>query len=278
MKYRALIATLLALCLTVLTACSDGEMASDKPLTYNEIRNTGLANNCPQLSETARGSIPLDPNSSYVLTELCIQPTEYFVKEEPTNKRQEAEFVPGKVLTRKTSTLEQITGNLEFNEDGTLTFTEEDGIDFQAITVLLPGGEEVPFLFTVKGLVAKSQGNASSINTSTDFEGSYNVPSYRGATFLDPKGRGLASGYDNAVALPAQADEETFVEANVKEASTRRDAGMMSLQVSKVNGETGEIAGIFKAIQPSDNDLGAKESVEVKVSGIFYGRIEPSFL
>jgi photosystem II oxygen-evolving enhancer protein 1 len=278
MKYRALIATLLALCLTVLTACSDGEMASDKPLTYNEIRNTGLANNCPQLSETARGSIPLDPNSSYVLTELCIQPTEYFVKEEPTNKRQEAEFVPGKVLTRKTSTLEQITGNLEFNEDGTLTFTEEDGIDFQAITVLLPGGEEVPFLFTVKGLVAKSQGNASSINTSTDFEGSYNVPSYRGAVFLDPKGRGLASGYDNAVALPAQADEETFVEANVKEASTRRDAGMMSLQVSKVNGETGEIAGIFKAIQPSDNDLGAKESVEVKVSGIFYGRIEPSFL
>jgi len=278
MKYRALIATLLALCLTVLTACSDGEMASDKPLTYNEIRNTGLANNCPQLSETARGSIPLAPNSSYVLTELCIQPTEYFVKEEPTNKRQEAEFVPGKVLTRKTSTLEQITGNLEFNEDGTLTFTEEDGIDFQAITVLLPGGEEVPFLFTVKGLVAKSQGNASSINTSTDFEGSYNVPSYRGAVFLDPKGRGLASGYDNAVALPAQADEETFVEANVKEASTRRDAGMMSLQVSKVNGETGEIAGIFKAIQPSDNDLGAKESVEVKVSGIFYGRIEPSFL
>ncbi len=278
MKYRALIATFLALCLTVLTACSDGEMASDKPLTYNDIRNTGLANNCPQLSETARGSIPLAPNSSYVLTELCIQPTEYFVKEEPANKRQEAEFVPGKVLTRKTSTLEQITGSLKFNEDGTLTFTEEDGIDFQAITVLLPGGEEVPFLFTVKGLIAKSQSNVSSINTSTDFEGLYDVPSYRGAAFLDPKGRGLASGYDNAVALPAQADEKTFAEANVKQASTRRDAGRMSLQVSKVNGETGEIAGIFKAIQPSDNDLGAKESVEVKVSGIFYGRIEPSFL
>lgn len=277
MKYRALIATFLALCLTVLTACSDSKMASDKPLTYNDIRNTGLANNCPQLSETARGSIPLDPNSSYVLTELCIQPTEYFVKEEPANKRQEAEFLPGKVLTRKTSTLEQITGSLEFNEDGSLTFTEEDGIDFQAITVLLPGGEEVPFLFTVKGLVANSQSNVSSINTSTDFEGLYNVPSYRGATFLDPKGRGLASGYDNAVALPAQADEETFAEANVKQASTRLDAGKISLQISKVNGETYEIAGIFNAIQPSDNDLGAKESLDVKVSGIFYGRIEPSF-
>ncbi|MDY6803771.1 MAG: photosystem II manganese-stabilizing polypeptide [Cyanobacteriota bacterium] len=277
MKYRALMATFLALCLTVLTACSNSEMASDKPLTYNDIRNTGLANNCPELSETARGSIPLDPNSSYVLTDLCMQPTNYFVKEEPTNKRQEAEFVPGKILTRKTSSLEQVTGSLEFNEDGSLTFEELYGIDFQAITVLLPGGEEVPFLFTVKGLVAKSQPNISSINTSTDFEGFYNVPSYRGASFLDPKGRGLSAGYDNAVALPAQSDEETFLEANVKQADTRRDAGRMSLQVSKINNQTGEIAGVFEAYQPSDNDLGAKESVEVKVRGTFYGRIEPSF-
>ena len=277
MKYRALMATFLALCLTVLTACSNSEMASDKPLTYNDIRNTGLANNCPELSETARGSIPLDPNSSYVLTDLCMQPTNYFVKEEPANKRQEAEFVPGKILTRKTSSLEQVTGSLEFNEDGSLTFKELYGIDFQAITVLLPGGEEVPFLFTVKGLVAKSQANISSINTSTDFEGSYDVPSYRGASFLDPKGRGLSAGYDNAVALPAQSDEETFREANVKQADTRRDAGRMSLQVSKINNQTGEIAGVFEAYQPSDNDLGAKESVEVKVRGTFYGRIEPSF-
>jgi len=277
MKYRALMATFLALCLTVLTACSNSDMASDKPLTYNDIRNTGLANNCPELSETARGSIPLDPDSSYVLTDLCMQPTNYFVKEEPANKRQEAEFVPGKILTRKTSSLEQVTGSLEFNEDGSLTFKELYGIDFQAITVLLPGGEEVPFLFTVKGLVAKSQANISSINTSTDFEGSYDVPSYRGASFLDPKGRGLSAGYDNAVALPAKSDEETFREANVKQADTRRDAGRMSLQVSKINNQTGEIAGVFEAYQPSDNDLGAKESVEVKVRGTFYGRIEPSF-
>lgn len=277
MKYRALIATLLALCLTVLTACSGSETASDKPLTYNDIRNTGLANNCPELSETARGSIPLDLNSSYVLTDLCIQPINYFVKEEPANKRQEAEFIPGKILSRKTSSLDQVTGSLEFNEDGSLTFKEEYGIDFQAITVLLPGGEEVPFLFTVKGLVANSETAISSINTSTDFEGSYDVPSYRGASFLDPKGRGLSSGYDNAVALPAQADEETFLEANVKQADTRLNAGKMSLQVSKVNGQTGEIAGVFEALQPSDNDLGAKESVDVKIRGIFYGRIEPSF-
>lgn len=276
MKYRALIATILALCLTLLTACSGDETASNKPLTYLDIKNTGLANNCPELPETVRGSIPLDPNSSYILTDLCLQPTNYFVKEEPTNKRQEAEFIPGKVLTRKTSSLDQVTGTLEFNEDSSLTFKEQYGIDFQAITVLLPGGEEVPFLFTLKGLVAKSQPGVSSINTSTDFEGSYDVPSYRGASFLDPKGRGLATGYDNAVALPASADSEELIEANVKQAETREDAGYISLQISKVDGKTGEIAGIFESIQPSDTDLGAKEAVDVKIRGAFYGRVEPS--
>jgi photosystem II oxygen-evolving enhancer protein 1 len=275
MRYRALIAALLAVCLGFLTACSEGP-SSDKPLTYDDIVNTGLANNCPQLPETARGSIALDRDGSYILTDLCLQPTSYFVKEEPTNKRQEAEFIPGKSLTRYTSSLDQVTGDLIFDENNALTFNEKYGIDFQAITVLLPGGEEVPFLFTVKGLTAKSQPGISGINTSTDFEGIYNVPSYRGSSFLDPKGRGVSAGYDNAVALPASADDEEFVKANVKLADTRQQAGEISLKVSKVDGETGEIAGIFEAVQPSDTDLGAKEAVEVKVGGTFYGRVEPN--
>ncbi|MEO8893004.1 MAG: photosystem II manganese-stabilizing polypeptide, partial [Coleofasciculaceae cyanobacterium] len=53
MRYRAFIVAFLALCLGVLTACSEGPAsASDVPLTYDQIKNTGLANNCPQLSET----------------------------------------------------------------------------------------------------------------------------------------------------------------------------------------------------------------------------------
>ncbi len=273
MRYRALIAALLAVCLSFLTACSEG-IDSNKPVTYEDIVNTGLANNCPELPETARGSIALDRDGSYLLTDLCLQPTAYFVKEEPTNKRQEAEFVQGKKLTRYTSTLDQVTGELVFNEDNALTFNEQYGMDFQPITVLLPGGEEVPFLFTVKGLSAKSQSGISGINTSTDFKGIYNVPSYRGSSFLDPKGRGVTTGYDNAVALPASSDDEEFVKANVKSADTLLNAGEMSLQVSKVDGETGEIAGIFEAVQPSDTDLGAKEAVEVKVRGTFYGRVD----
>lgn len=274
MRYRGLIVTFLALCLGFITACSDGPAdASTGTLTYEQIRGTGLANKCPQLSETSRGSIPIDKSQSYVLKELCLEPTNYFVKEEPTNKRQQAEFITGKVVTRKTSSLDQIQGDVNVNPDGSLTFIEKDGFDFQATTVKLPGGELIPFLFTVKGLVAKTQPNLTSINTSTDFEGSFRVPSYRGATFLDPKGRGVASGYDNAVALPARSDAEELTRENVKRAQVLE--GNVSLSVAKINSNSGEIAGTFESIQPSDTDLGSGDPKEVKIRGIFYGRIEP---
>ncbi len=276
MRYRTLIVTLLALCLGILTACSGGtpESGSRDLLTYDQIRGTGLANKCPLMAETTRGSIPIDSSQSYRIVDLCLEPTTFFVKEEPANKRQKAEFIAGKLLTRYTSTIDQVQGKLQVNEDGSLTFVEQDGLDFQAITVQMPGGERVPFLFTVKGLVAQTQPGLSSINTSTDFEGEFKVPSYRGAAFLDPKGRGVVSGYDNAVALPAQADDEELTRANVKQAETLN--GTISLQIAKVDSNTGELAGTFLSEQPSDTDLGAGEPKEVKIRGLFYARIEPT--
>lgn len=272
MRYRTFIVAFLALCLGVLTACSEGPATATTQLTYEQIRNTGLANLCPQLSETTRGSIPIDAAKSYQIVDLCLQPTSFFVKEEPANKRQEAEYIPAKVLTRSTSSLDQVRGSLKTQEDGSLSFVEEEGLDFQAITVQLPGGEQVPFLFTIKSLEAKSQPNMTSVNTSTDFEGEFKVPSYRGAVFLDPKGRGVAAGYDNAIALPAQADKDELARSNVKRVGIRN--GKMSLQVAKVDSYTGEIAGTFESEQPSDTDLGADDPEEVLIRGIFYGRVE----
>jgi photosystem II oxygen-evolving enhancer protein 1 len=273
MRYRALIVAFLALCLGLITACSDAPTSSTRDLlTYEQIRGTGLANKCPQLAETSRGSIPLDTSKSYAIKELCLEPTNYFVKEEPANKRQKAEFVAGKLLTRYTSTIDQVQGDIKINSDNSLTFVETDGLDFQAITVKLPGGELVPFLFTIKNLVAQTQPNLTSINTSTDFEGTFKVPSYRGAAFLDPKGRGVVSGYDNAVALPAQADDDDLTRTNVKRAEIL--SGKISLQVAKIDSSTGEIAGTFQSEQPSDTDLGAGEPKEVKIRGLFYGRVE----
>jgi photosystem II oxygen-evolving enhancer protein 1 len=274
MRYRALIVAFLALCLGLITACSDAPSTSSRDLlTYEQIRGTGLANKCPQLTETSRGSIPIDSSQSYVLKELCLEPTNFFIKEEPANKRQEAEFIAGKLLTRYTSTIDQVQGDIIVNPDNSLTFVEKDGLDFQATTVQLPGGERVPFLFTIKNLVAKSQPGLTSINTSTDFEGEFKVPSYRGAAFLDPKGRGVVSGYDNAVALPAQADSKELTRTNVKRAEVLK--GRISLSIAKVDSASGEIAGTFESDQPSDTDLGAGEPKEVKIRGLFYGRVEP---
>ncbi|AUB39755.1 MAG: photosystem II manganese-stabilizing polypeptide [Nostoc desertorum CM1-VF14] len=275
MRYRALIVAFLALCLGLITACSDAPATSSRDvLTYDQIRGTGLANKCPQLAETSRGSIPIDSSQSYAIKELCLEPTSFFIKEEPANKRQQAEFVAGKLLTRYTSTIDQVQGNLKINPDNSLTFVETDGLDFQAITVQLPGGERVPFLFTIKDLVAQTQPSLSSINTSTDFEGTFKVPSYRGAAFLDPKGRGVVSGYDNAVALPAQADDEELTRTNVKRAENLN--GKISLQIAKVDSSSGEIAGTFESEQPSDTDLGAGEPKEVKIRGLFFARVEPT--
>lgn len=277
MKLRSLLAAVLALCIGVLTAaCSETPDAASvdvKALTYDQILNTGLANSCPQIAEFTRGSIPIEPNTTIEFSDLCLEPQTYFVKEEPLNKRREAEFVQGKMLTRYTSSLEQMTGEITVDENKVMTFKELDGIDFQPVTVLLPGGDQVPFLFTIKNLVAKAAA-ADAITTSTDFEGDFRVPSYRGAVFLDPKARGVASGYDNAVALPSQADEGDLTRANIKTFDARR--GEMSLQVAKIDTETGEIAGTFESEQTSATDLGAEDPEEVKVRGIFYARLQLS--
>jgi photosystem II oxygen-evolving enhancer protein 1 len=274
MRYRALIVTLLALCLSVLTACSEAPAASTEALTYDQIRGTGLANSCPQLEETSRGAIALDSSKSYDMTSLCLQPTSFFVKEESANKRKEAEYVPTKVMTRYTSSIDAVSGSLKLNSDGSLTFKEEDGLDFQAITVQLPGGERIPFLFTIKGLVANSQPGQNNITTSTDLVGEFRVPSYRTSNFLDPKGRGLTTGYDNAVALPSQADSEELRKENVKQ--FQLDKGKIALSVAKIDSSTGEIAGTFESEQPSDTDMGSRIASDVKIRGLFYARVAPA--
>lgn len=275
MRLRSLLAALLIVCLGFLTACSDdvAQAYDPKKVTYDEIVNTGLANKCPEISEFTRGTIPISVDQPLAIVDMCLEPQQYFVKEEPTNKRQEAKFVEGKLLTRDTTSLEQIRGTLTVDEQGVLTLTELDGIDFQIITVQLPGGEQTPFFFTIKKMVAKTEPGFTAVNTSADFQGEFKVPSYRGASFLDPKGRGLTSGYDNAVALPAGADKKDYIRSNVKQAETRN--GEMSLQITKVDGDTGEIAGVFESEQPSSTDLGAEDPEEVKIRGVFYARLEP---
>ena len=265
---------MLALCLAFFTtACSGGSEAvqrSGSNVTYDDIRNTGKANDCPTIGDSARGSIPLTVGGSYELRDICMHPVQVYAKEEPKNIRQQAEFVEGKILTRYTSSLDEVFGDLKVTESG-LQFNEKGGIDFQPITVLVPGGEEFPFTFSSKSLDAKAEGAA--ITTSTDFEGTYRTPSYRTSNFIDPKGRALTTGVQYAQGLVALGgDDEQLEKDNNKRYID--GVGTMSLSITQVDPETGEFAGVFSAIQPSDSDMGGREVVDIKITGDLYGRLE----
>ncbi|NBH31887.1 Photosystem II manganese-stabilizing polypeptide, partial [Staphylococcus warneri] len=181
-------------------------------------------------------------------------------------KNSAPDFQKTKLMTRLTYTLDEIEGPLEVSSDGTIKFEEKDGIDYAAVTVQLPGGERVPFLFTIKQLVASGKPES--------FGGEFLVPSYRGSSFLDPKGRGGSTGYDNAVALPAggRGDEEELSKENVKNVAA--STGKITLSVTSSKPETGELIGVFESIQPSDTDLGAKVPKDVKIQGVWYAQLE----
>merc|ERR1711920_597766 len=137
---------------------------------------------------------------------MCFEPKSFAVEAE-TDKGKE--FVTTKLVTRQTYTLAFVEGALSPDP---LTLKEEDGMDFAATTVKLPDGEYVPFLFTVKELVAKGEG--SEFKPGFTWGGEFSVPSYRTGGFLDPKGRGMYLGYDQAVGLSAaQSDGDSGQDA-----------------------------------------------------------------
>ncbi|GFR45296.1 hypothetical protein Agub_g6653 [Astrephomene gubernaculifera] len=232
-------------------------------LTYLQVKGSGIANTCPVL-ESGTTDLKELKAGSYKLQNFCVEPTSFTVKEEAQFKGSEPEFVKTKLMTRLTYTLDAMSGTLKVGNDGSAELKEDDGIDYAATTVQLPGGERVPFLFTIK----QFDGKGSLDNIKGDFL----VPSYRGATFLDPKGRGGATGYDNAVALPARADDEELLKENVK--NTKALKGSAVFSVAKVDTATGEIAGVFESVQPSDTDLGAKVPKDVKVTGLWYAQLQ----
>ncbi|KAJ4898814.1 hypothetical protein Rs2_12765 [Raphanus sativus] len=230
--------------------------------TYMEVKGTGTANQCPTI-EGGLESFAIKPGKYYA-KKFCLEPTSFTVKAQGVSKNATPDFQNTKLMTRLTYTLDEIEGPFEVASDGTVRFLEKDGIDYAAVTVQLPGGERVPFLFTIKQLVASGKPES--------FGGDFLVPSYRGSSFLDPKGRGGSTGYDNAVALPAREDDEELDKENNK--NTAASVGEITFSVTKSKPESGELIGVFESIQPSDTDLGAKTPKDVKIQGIWYAKLE----
>lgn len=71
-------------------------------------------------------------------------------------------------MTLLTYTLDEIEGPFMVSSDGSIQFEEKDGINYAAVIVQLPGGDRVPFLFTIKQLVASGK--------SDGFSGEFLVP------------------------------------------------------------------------------------------------------
>merc|ERR1712232_873356 len=220
------------------------------------------------------GEGAIKPSSSNRIVDMCIEPKAWAVEEEIGKAgKTEKKFVNSKVMTRQTYTLEAIEGKLDVS-GGNIVFSEKEGIDYAPTTVQLPGGERVPFLFTVKDLVAK--GNGGSFKPGFQMGGDFTTPSYRTGLFLDPKGRGGTTGYDMAVALPGlqsgeEGDAELFGENNKTFDIT---PGRIEMEVNKVNAEESEIGGVFVATQLGDTDMGSKVPKKILTKGIFYARVE----
>ena len=195
--------------------------------------------------------------------------------EEIVNKKgvEVKEFVNTKLMTRQTYTLYDVGGNLE-TVGGKATFFENDGIDYAPTTIQTPGGERVPFLFTVKELVAT--GNGDKIKPGFEMGGSFTVPSYRTGLFLDPKGRGTTTGYDQAGALPGiqngvGGDSFMFNENNKKFDVLKGD---IEFAVNTVDEANGDMGGVFVSTQPGDTDMGGKEPKTILIKGIWSGHVD----
>ncbi|KAH8062501.1 hypothetical protein JL722_3420 [Aureococcus anophagefferens] len=243
-------------------------------LSYEQVKGTGLANRCARrVQRGRRQGLDLGARLRYSLVGVCLEPKTWQVEEQVANKKGDVskQFVNTKLMTRQTYTLDGISGKLSGGSG--ITFTEEDGIDYAPTTVQLPGGERVPFLFTVKELVAK--GNGGAFKPGYEFGGTFKVPSYRTGLFLDPKGRGMTTGYDQAQALAASqtgTDSQGELEGEINKVFDVFD-GTIEFAVSQVNAAEGEIGGVFVSSQASDTDLGSKTPKKVLSKGIFYGRV-----
>ena len=264
MRFRPLLALVLAFCLTFVAAPSSASasfvLGNERGNSrFADVVNTGQAGECKTLPAGSSGSISTDGS----FKNLCLQPTQIFVKL-AASKRKKADFIAAKIVSpRFNSSVDEVYGDLSGGK-----FTEKGGIDFSLITVLAPNGEEFPLAFSVKDMVADG---GKSIAPGAEFSGTTFTPSYRSADFLDPKSRAKDTGVDYAQGLVALGgDDADLAKENIKQDLTGK--GQITLTVNSVDSGTNEFAGTFAAIQPSDNDLGSREPVDVKLTGNFYGR------
>ena len=262
MRIRSFLALVISFCITLAFVPLRTYAFSERGnAQFTDVVNTGKANDCPALDASLEGSISISNGDS--LKGICMHPTEVYVKV-PGSKRQKADFVSTKIISpRNNTTVTEVYGDIDSGK-----FTEKGGIDFQLITVLTPGGLEVPFAFSAKDLTANIP---SSLEPGTEVSGSTFTPNYRTGDFLDPKARAANTGVEYAQGLVALGgDDEELAKENIK--VDVNGTGTVKLSITNVDSDTEEFTGTFEAVQPSDTDMGSKDPLDVKIIGQLYGR------
>ena len=262
MRIRSFLALVITFCLTLGFIPAKTYAFSERGnAQFTDVVNTGKANDCPEIDSSLVGSISLSNGDS--LKGICMHPTEVYVKV-PGSKRQKSEFLSTKIISpRNNTTVTEVYGDIDSGK-----FTEKGGIDFQLITVLTPGGLEVPFAFSAKDLTASIP---SSIEPGTELSGTTFTPNYRTGDFLDPKARAANTGVEYAQGLVALGgDDEELAKENIK--VDVNGTGTVKLSITNVDSDTEEFTGTFEAVQPSDTDMGSKDPLDVKIIGQLYGR------
>ena len=108
----------------------------------------GTASSCPAVRTSYSGHIERLSHHETLHGRLYVAASANALQAEP-------------VLTVATPAA-QISGKFNVDGSGNVDFKEEDGIDYAPVTVQMPGGERVPFLFTIKELQAKASVTSSS--------------------------------------------------------------------------------------------------------------------
>lgn len=70
-----------------------------------------------------------------------------------------------------------------------------------------------------------------------------------------------------SLSWPTNPLAEEYLKENIKSAGAMKGQAVFS--IAKVDAATGEIAGVFESVQPSDTDLGAKAPKDVKITGLW---------
>ena len=68
--------------------------------------------------------------------------------------------------------------------------------------------------------------------------------------------------------MPARSDADDLQKENNKNVAALKGSAVFN--VAKYDETTGELAGVFESIQPSDTDLGSKAPKDVKITGLWY--------